>query len=57
MQFIAHRAEGWSALPASFFASLMRFSAGPLVVEPRQHSDSAGHVGGQYAVELRGIGI
>jgi hypothetical protein len=27
MQFIAHRAEGWSAMPASFLASLVRVSA------------------------------
>jgi hypothetical protein len=27
MQVIAHRAEGWSAMPASFLASLVKFSA------------------------------
>jgi hypothetical protein len=27
MQFIGHRPDGWSASPASFLASLMRFSA------------------------------
>jgi hypothetical protein len=27
MQFIAYRAEGWPAMPVSFLASLVRFSA------------------------------
>jgi hypothetical protein len=27
MQFIADRTEGWSAMPASFLASLVKFSA------------------------------
>src|SRR5215467_7746469 len=53
MQFIAHRAEGWSAMPASFLASLTKIlRAGALVVEPRQQSDPASHVGGEYAVAV-----
>src|SRR5579883_2567050 len=36
MQFVAHRTEGWSAMPASLLASLVRFSK---VIRSRAEAD------------------
>src|SRR6516162_5143665 len=57
LQFIAQRAEGYAASPASLFASLIRFSAPPpLLVNPHQQVDGVPHIGDEDPIgKLRGF--
>src|SRR5262245_23941767 len=51
MQFIAHRPEGWSAIPASFFGFFV-LGARPLIIEPCEPGNSTRHIGGEYAIAV-----
>src|SRR5215831_4073328 len=51
MQFIAHRPEGWSAIPASFFGFFV-LGARPLIIEPCEQGNSTRHIGGEYAIAV-----